>query len=104
MSRTLGLLMLNHQFDIIGDPSMPLWLQLLIIFSVSISGIVFHIYLIKKIRVWAINDQINALADGNKKKKQYLQTLHQQMLTDKVARKHHADQLENAAKSFNDYK
>ncbi|OOV88747.1 hypothetical protein BTA35_0204515 [Oceanospirillum linum] len=94
--------MFNHQFDIIGDPGMPLWLQLLIIFIVSISGIVFHIILIKKIRVWAINDQINALSGDNSAKKAHLHNLHQKLLADKVPHKHHQDRLEAAAQAFED--
>ncbi len=79
---------------------MPLWLQLVIIFIVSISGIAFHIFLIKKIRVWAINDQINALSGDNSAKKEYLQQVHQQLLADKVPHKHHQDKLTAAAETF----
>lgn len=79
---------------------MPLWLQLVIIFIVSVSGVAFHIVLIKKIRVWAINDQINALSSDNPAKKQHLQQVYQQLLADKVPHKQHPDQLEAAARSF----
>lgn len=79
---------------------MPLWLQLVIIFIVSISGIVFHLVLIRKIRVWAINDQINALAGNHSAKKAHLQQVHQQLQADKVPHKLHQDKLEAAAKSF----
>ena len=79
---------------------MPLWLQLAIIFIVSISGIAFHIVLIKKIRVWAINDQINALAGNDSAKKSHLQDVYQQLLADKVPHKQHQDKLEIAAQSF----
>lgn len=79
---------------------MPLWLQLVIIFIVSISGIAFHIVLIKKIRVWAVNDQINALAGDNSAKKAHLQQVHQQLLADKVPHKYHQDKLTAAAEAF----
>ncbi len=79
---------------------MPLWLQLVIIFIVSISGIVFHLFLMKKIRVWAINDQINALSGDNSDKKQHLEQVYQQLLADKVPHKQHHDKLEAAAKTF----
>ena len=79
---------------------MPLWLQLAIIFIVSISGIAFHLVLIKKIRVWAINDQINALSGDNSAKKVHLQQVHQQLLADNIPHKHHQDKLEAAAQSF----
>ncbi|MBB1486949.1 hypothetical protein [Oceanospirillum sediminis] len=79
---------------------MPLWLQLVIIFIVSISGIVFHLFLMKKIRVWAINDQINALSGDDSDKKHHLEQVYQQLLTDKVPHKQHHDKLEAAAKAF----
>lgn len=79
---------------------MPLWLQLVIIFIVSISGIVFHLYLIRKIRTWAIKDQINALAGDDPAKKSHLEQVHQQLLADKVPHKQHQDRLEAAAQAF----
>ncbi len=81
---------------------MPLWLQLVIIFIVSISGIAFHLVLIKKIRTWAIHDQINALAGDNSAKKEHLQQVHQQLLAEKIPHKHHQDKLEAAAQAFED--
>lgn len=79
---------------------MPLWLQLVIIFIVSVSGIVFHLYLIKKIRGWAINDQINALSGDNSQKKQHLEQIYQQLVADKTPHKQHHDKLEEAARQF----
>jgi len=79
---------------------MPLWLQLVIIFIVSISGIVFHLFLMKKIRVWAINDQINALSGDDSDKKQHLEQIYQQLLIDKVSHRQHHNKLEAAAKVF----
>lgn len=81
---------------------MPLWLQLAIIFIVSISGIAFHVVLIKKIRVWAINDQISALSGDNHDKKAHLEQIYQQMLADKVPHKLHQDKLAAAAEAFKD--
>ena len=79
---------------------MPLWLQLVIIFIVSISGIVFHLFLIKKIRVWAINDQIKALSADNTEKKQHLEEVYQKLLEDKIPHRQHQDLLELSAKAF----
>lgn len=81
---------------------MPLWLQLVIIFIVSISGIVFHLYLIKKIRHWSTQDLIKALSAGNSAKQQHLETQLAKLITDKVAHKKHHDALEQAAKQFDE--
>lgn len=79
---------------------MPLWLQLVIIFIVSISGIVFHLYLIKKIRHWSTQDLIKALSAGNSAKQQHLEAQLTQLLDKKVPHKKHHEALEQAAKQF----
>ena len=83
---------------------MPLWLQLVIIFIVSISGIVFHLYLIKKIRHWSTQDLIKALSAGNSAKQQLLEAQLEKLIADKVAHKKHHLHLEQAAKQFDEQK
>ncbi|OPX56258.1 hypothetical protein SAMN02745127_00643 [Oceanospirillum multiglobuliferum] len=79
---------------------MPLWLQLVIIFIVSISGIVFHLYLIKKIRHWSTQDLIKALSAGNEAKQTFLEAELAKLAQAKVPHKQHHDRLEQAANQF----
>lgn len=83
---------------------MPLWLQLVIIFIVSISGIVFHLYLIKKIRHWSTQDLIKALAAGHQPKQLHLEARLAQLIAEKVPHKKHHEALELAAKQFDEQK